>query len=61
MPTDLTHNLRNWYCPRCAAWLSSTDIDEAKRHRDCGKRCEWREFLVECFEIQPLKLQDSRT
>lgn len=58
---NLQLDLRNLWCLLCKHWLSSTDIDQAHRHRDCGTRCEWRVFCVECFEVKPLRAQDART
>ena len=44
------HDLRNWWCVKCRAWLASCDIDAAQRHRECGTRCEWREYRIEWAE-----------
>lgn len=61
MSNGYQHELRNWWCSKCKIWLASCDLDRTERHRKCQVKAEWREYKVMCFEVKPLRAQDSRT
>ena len=37
-----TYRVNNWFCERCQRWLATEDMNEAKRHRECKEKADWR-------------------
>ena len=46
--------LMNWWCPECKTWLASEDMNEARRHKTCNTKAQWKEYRV-CEESCVLK------
>jgi len=46
---DILKNPRlyNWWCVRCQRWIASEDMNEAKKCRECGTKCQYIEYEPE--------------